>query len=55
MFPILSNGKKGSKKVQLVSKHCNKMSCGDVARFTTTFKQHLATNQVVAGCMNTDF
>ena len=26
IFATLSNGKKGSKKVQLVSKHCNKMS-----------------------------
>ena len=26
IFAILSNGKKGSKKVQLVSKHCNKMT-----------------------------
>ena len=54
IFAILSNCKKGSKKVQLVSTHCNKMSWIVMWHvLPPTFKQRLAKNQVVAGCVNT--
>ena len=56
IFAILSNGKKGSKKVQLVSKHCKKMSWIVMWHvLPPTFKQRLATNQVVAGCVTSDW